>query len=528
MTVSRGTIGKILMSAFVFGLFMTSNSSRGVEVAKAAADDNTAKTKPAAEKYIVKDGIPQGKIFLPAVAEKAMIFAAQELREHLGKMTGTDVEISWRAISSNDGGFLLKTRPESEWRGKESSQAFTIEESVSPVPRVTVTGNTSLAVLYGVYQYLNDQGVRWLTPGETGTNIPRLSDIPVRPGKKTASPSFSSRTLALSSVADNHFGGAPDIKKAVYDYDLYLIRNRTQLGRNIATKDFGFDLCGTQSGHAVKPMTGLNDTSISKEPERFALVTGPDFVQKRRFDDGQICFSNEKNIRTAIENCVAYFTKLDNAGNGRSRDLDEDFTVPMGLSDCSGICECENCAKIAGKEPNSKDRLVWWFWNRVAKGLSEKMPGRRMAVFAPYADITRPPADVKIEPNIMAVTCQVMKWEKNPENKASYPFPKAFLENITGIRDAGATLGCYDYQNYPWAPTPLLVLDSAQGYAELGYKHYHLEAMQRTEYDWPIIWSIAQFTWDSSKKPREYLKDFCREYYGTPYDADILWLLEEM
>ena len=55
-----------------------------------------------------------------------------------------------------------------------------------------------------------------------------------------------------------------------------------------------------------------------------------------------------------------------------------------------------------------------------------------------------------------------------------------------------------------------------------------MEAMQRTEYDWPIIWSLAQFTWDSTKNPREYLKDFCREYYGTPCDADILWLLEEM
>jgi hypothetical protein len=524
-------VNKIMMLALVCGLAAGAISGQSADKPQAQSDKKAGKSGIPV-KYIIKDGISQGKIYLPANSEKAMIFAAQELRDHLGKMTGADVETAWRGIGPRDSGFVFKTRPENEWKGKESSQAFTIEESISPTPLVTITGNTSLAVLYGVYQYLNDLGVRWLTPGEIGTNIPRMSDIPIHPGKRTCSPSFSSRTLALSSTADNHFGGTPDIRESVYDYDLFLIRNRTQLGRNIATKDFDFDLCGTQSGHAVKPMAGLTTGKVKElmksEPERFALVTGNDFVQKRIYEGGQICFTNEKNIREAINNCCAYFAKLEKTKKDRSSDLDEDFTVPMGLSDCNGICECENCAKIAGNDPNSKDRLVWYFWNRVAKGLSEKMPGRKMAVFYPYMDMTEPPSDVKIGPNVMAVTCQVIKWEKSPENRESYPFTKSFLKWITRTRDAGAMLGCYDYQNFPWSPTPLHVLDAAQGYAKLGYKHYHMEAMQRTEYDWPIIWSLAQFTWDSKRNPREYLRDFCREYYGTPYDADVLWLLEEM
>jgi hypothetical protein len=525
-------MNKIIMHVFLCGLLLVTDISLKAESPLAQSVRKLDKPDVPPAKYIVKDCIAQGKIYLPANSERAMLFAAQELREHLKKITGADVESAWCGLKPGGSGFVFKTRPESEWRGKESAQAFTIEESASPMPLVTITGNTSLAVLYGVYQYLNDLGVRWLTPGEIGINIPRLSDIPINIGKHTYSPSFSSRTLALSSTADNHFGGTPNIKSAVYDYELYLIRNRTQLGRNIATKDFSFDLCGTASGHAIKPMTGLTQDKVKelmeKEPERFALVTGKDFTQKRVYDDGQVCFSNEKNIQTAIENCISYFAKLDNTRNERSSDLDEDCTVPMGLSDCFGYCECVNCAKIAGKEPNSKDRLVWSFWNRVAKGLNEKMPGRKMAVFYPYMNMTEPPADVKIEPNIMAVTCMVIKWEKAPENQESYPFTKRFLQNISRIRDAGAGLGCYDYQNFPWTPTPLHVLDAAQGYAKLGYKHYHMEAMQRTEYDWPIIWSLAQFTWDSTKNPREYLKDFCREYYGTPCDADILWLLEEM
>jgi hypothetical protein len=122
----------------------------------------------------------------------------------------------------------------------------------------------------------------------------------------------------------------------------------------------------------------------------------------------------------------------------------------------------------------------------------------------------------------------VYSWEKAPENKDSYPFPKAFLKNITNIRKAGATLGCYNYLNYPWSPTPIHILDAAEGYARQGYKHYHLEAMQRTEYTWPLVWALAQYTWNSKQNPRTYLKEYCNDYYGKKYGNAIYQLFVEM
>ena len=484
--------------------------------------------------FIVKDGEALGKIYMPSVYEKATQFAAQELRLHIRKMTGADIKTAWTGKGRRDSGFVLKIRHECEWKGKESAQAFTIEEQAKPYPVITITGNTNLAVLYGVYQYLEDLGVRWLAPGELGTNIPRMSGIPIRVGKRQISPSFLSRTLALSSTAANHFGGnSYDRKTLIYEYQLFLMRNRTQFGRNITGKGFDFNMCGTGSSHSVKPMTGLTRTKVKnglmkKEPERFALVTSGDFIQKRRYEHGQVCFTNEKNIKTAIENCIAYFKKLEKTQNSRSTDLDEDFTVPMGLSDTYGICECENCKKVAGKEPFSRDRLVWTFWNRIAKGLYKEMPGKIIAVHSPYMDLDQPPKDIKIESNIMVITPLVHSWEKSPENKDSYPFPKAFLQRVKNTRKAGAILGCYNYLNFPWSPTPLLILDAAKGYADLGYKHYHLEAMQRTEYTWPIVWTLAQYTWSTKKTPKEYLKEFCNDYYGVKYGKDILWIFEEM
>jgi len=493
----------------------------------------TPPAEPPAQGYIYKDGLPQGDLFLPMHGvNAAMRFAAEELQQHLEAITGKRMVMSHRAIGGSEAGIVLAVRPAEEWKGKASAQCYTIIQDPR-MCRVRITGNTGVAVLYGVYQYLGDLGVRWFAPGELGTNMPRMADIPILPGERSWSPSFASRTFALSSTVQNNFGDANG-DDAFYDYQLYLMRNRSQLGRFAATHgSFRFNLYGSGSGHAIKPMAGLTaikvrDGLMAEAPERFALVTDDNYVQARRYDGGQICFTNETNIKTAVRNCIAHFEELELTKADRGDDLDEDYTVPMGLSDCRGICECTNCAKIAGDGPYSNDRLVWWFWNQVARGLRQQMPGRIMAVYAPYMDLTMPPGDVTIEPNIMSVTPLVNCWEKAEENKESYPFPKSFLEQVTQIRQAGAMLGCYSYLNYPYTPTPLLILDGAKGYADLGYKHYHMEAMQRSEYAWPIIWSLAQFTWDARKAPREYLREYCLQYYGTTAGPQMLEIFEEM
>ncbi len=528
-------LNRVLPSVVICALAGGACLAFGADLSRPLPDRRAEKAGSGPVRYVIKDGLAQGKLYVPERSGRALLFAAQELREHLEKITGADVPMAWRQARPGDSGFVFVIRPEGEWKGKESAQAFVIEETNTPAALVTITGNTSLGVLYGVYQYLSDLGVRWLAPGEIGANIPRSADVPVRPGRRAASPSFGSRILTLSSVAQNHFGGTADIAGAVNDYELYMIRNRTHLGSNrFAAKDFGFAVDASLSGHAVKPMTGLSSQKVKeglmdKEPERFALVTGTDLVQKRRYDDGQVCFSNEKNIEMAISNCIAFYADLERTKDERNSDLDEECTVSMSLSDCFGICECEPCRKIAGTGPNSKDRLVWSFWNRVARGLNEKMPGRMMMVSANYLDLTQPPDDVVSESNIVVCTPLVYAWEKAPENRESYPFPRQFLQSVLKVRQAGVReLNSYNYLNFPWSPTPLLIFDAAEGYAKLGYRQYHLEAMQRTEYAWPIVWALAQYTWNSSKAPREYLKEFCLDYYGAPYDADVLWFFEEM
>ena len=148
-----------------------------------------------ADAWLIKDSRSDGKIFLPPEYGKALQLASLELQNFLEQMSGARLPFAWGARGRSESGIVLEVRQEAEWKGKESPQAFTIETQERPYPLVTIRGNTSLAVLYGVYQYLENLGIRFLAPGESGTNIPGTDGIRVVKGKKKYTPSFEMRTF---------------------------------------------------------------------------------------------------------------------------------------------------------------------------------------------------------------------------------------------------------------------------------------------------------------------------------------------
>lgn len=488
---------------------------------------------------LVEDGQVRAQLFLPKSFGPPLELAQKELRDYFQKITGQELPVSDRtaeALQKGDLGIRLVVRDEKEWKGKESAQAFVIEETAtptaeSPLTGVTIMGNTEMAVLYGVYQYLEDQGVRWFTPGEIGENVPEKKTIAIAPRRQEFSPSFLERGLDLSGTGRDHFDVSDKNRyrdEFLNDYALWRLRNRLMFERSINSGvKFDFNRVVKASGHAIRPAV-LKGADFAQEPERFPMFT-KDGETKRWEKVGQICFTNEKNVQSAVDSAVAFFENQEATRKDRNTDLDEIMDCfPMGLSDSNGICACPECTKVAGQEPNSRDRLVWSFYNQVARGLNKRLPGKKIGLYAPYFELTRPPADVKIEPNIVAVSCRAISWSAAPEDASSYPFTKSHKENTEATKEAGAEMQVYNYSTWQGTPQILSLLDTAEADHAMGVQYFHTEVMNRNEQIWPILWVLAQYTWDSSQQTRDLLKTFTQEYYGKKGGKVVLDLMERL
>ena len=184
------------------------------------------------EFFIINKGKPEARILLPRVFGKATLLAANELSDYIEKISGARIPVDLGKAQRLAGGIISlepRTDPTSEVSADGSEDEFTIEERRNTL---TIRGNSDEAVLYGVYQYLNELGVRWFMPGDLGENVPALKTIRIGNRKQTYKPSFRSRQIDYSGYNNWHFNlDAQDRQHR--ERDLWLLRNKCQFVRSI-------------------------------------------------------------------------------------------------------------------------------------------------------------------------------------------------------------------------------------------------------------------------------------------------------
>ena len=470
--------------------------------------------------FVVKDGKPQARIYLPRAFGKATLLAANELSDYVEKMTGARVPVDRYgsgerryALRGESRIYLrLKIDPAQPVSADGSEDVFTITEKRDAL---TIDGNSDTAILYGVYQYLSDLGVRWYMPGEIGENVPRRKEIKIGRSRKTYTPSFRKREIDYSGYDRWHFRPQAQ-ERQHYEYDLWLLRNRCHFSRSIhwrAIHRFDFNWTREYTYHNVAAI--LRKVDIEKEPDRFALVTQNGDTRRRTpRERAQICFTHPKNITATVDAATQWFAEKPGK-----------LTYPASLQDCGGICECANCieANAGVFPPHDPNRVVWRFMNAVARGLRQRRPQIRLAFYACYGSMTEPPAGLSAASGVVAVTCHVQS-NRTPIVDPDCPFNRRYLQHIRRIKKTGAEMECYEYSMFAGTPQPLAILSNVKTYADLGYVGYHTESMGRDEQRNIIAWVQAQLAWDASRDPEELLASFCREYYGAA-GGDVLKVL---
>ncbi|HRU04257.1 MAG TPA: DUF4838 domain-containing protein [Candidatus Brocadiia bacterium] len=314
---------------------------------------------------LVRDGQPAAAVVLPAAPQEQEKLAAQELVEHVRLISGATLPVVEGKEAPKDlapillGGAASPSLDTATRQKGDNPSSFAL---VVDAASVSIRGLSAEGTLFGVYDLLEQLGVRWYMPGDLGRVLPSAKTLDAPAQQTFQAPSFSFRQLQHIQ-----WGDWP---------------RRARMG----------GLVRSTGGHGIPPFGGGagRDNLFAEHPEYFALINGK--RQKR-----QLCLSNPDVFKLALAACRERLR----AGLPRQQ-------LGLGPDDGGGYCECAGCRALDGgvHDPlcgaeSMTDRYVW-FVNKLIEALEPEFPDVHIAMYV-YAQHMMPPAKVKPNKRFVAV-----------------------------------------------------------------------------------------------------------------------------
>jgi len=429
----------------------------------------------AGETYVVRDGAATAALILPADAADEEELAAQELQDHIEKMSGVRLAVARGTTEGNALPVLVgaSLSPDAKTRLASRSRdpgAFLLRTAPD---RVSLVGNSPEGTLFAAYELLEQLGCRWYLPGDLGAVIPKTSTVSLRVGEMLQEPSFPNRHL-----------------QNVDDDLLWARRAR-----------FGGAYFPGSHGIALLPPADLE-----KEPELFALVDG-----KRQ--DSQLCLSNPEVLRRAIAAAMAKF--------------DEDPDLPwigMGPRDTGGYCECDGCRALDSGEVDPitnrlirTDRYVWFF-NQVIKAVHERHPGKRLCFYA-YDALKFPPRKFQPSPCLVPAFAPITQCRihgiGNPICPDRAMYEKTMREWCAVVpetyeRGYYFNLAC---PGLPFSKIHAIRQETPLAF-ECGVKGWRVETKASWASNGPTLYVAARLMWDVTTDVDALLAEFYETFFG--------------
>ena len=313
---------------------------------------------------LVVDGQPQVVVVLPAEPAELERQAADELVEHVRLISGATLPVVGADTVGRQLGIFLGGAADAALdagtrAAGDNPSSFTAR--VTP-RRIDVRGLADEGTLFGIYELLEQLGVRWYMPGDLGRVVPKTGTLRLKTQTTVQAPSFDLRVLQHLTVGD--------------------WPRRVRLGG--AQRPTG--------SHGIPPFTGRSGQQIfDRHPEFFALIG-----DQRQFR--QICASNPGAVALAVE-----------AVRARVQPTAERVYLGMGPNDGGGYCECDNCRRLDGGvfDPVYGEIAVTgryiWFFNQVLAALDKDYPKLHLVWYVYARHMMPPPPSLKPDPRIVAV-----------------------------------------------------------------------------------------------------------------------------
>ncbi len=429
-------------------------------------------------------------------AHAAEVTAAQELVDHLQKMTGvrlpTNRESEYTSGAMISIGFtsVLPAALKRERFGKLTDDEILIW---SHGDVLLLAGGSPRGTLYAVYEWLHQLGVRFYS--EKFTKIPAIKRIQM-PRNYRYRPVMRARSILVGNAGEAEWSA----------------RNRLTsiaLWRHPGEK-YGD---GCSEGPDMHTFWRQVPVDVLKEhPEWCAEVDGRRMLPAGNNNWG-MCLQAEAR---------AYLVAR---GMEYTRQHPEVNTVWMSFNDGSPYCSCPKCCAFYEAHGGAPSSLVLQLANEMADALAAEFPKRMVKTLA-YSWSLTPPQNIRARKNVTVMFCAM----------ANYYIPLASGKQTEQLRAHAAgwkrvcdNLAVYLYAyppEYYWYPAPCLYLfgQNIKWAQKIGCNDlfmqvsgfggsYGSDGMDLR------AWVYSRMMWDPKQSFEKLVEEFARDNYGAAYSA---------
>ncbi len=472
------------------------------------------------------------EIRLQEDASPSEIFAAEELQTYFRKMNGAEIGIQRGPSEEGKKTIIIGRHPENKtlWEDLDDPDRFIIDASPDQVrivggfkPPIS-DGNGRIhqhdwGILYGVYQFLEEQGVRWFRPEPEGEEVPKNSYLQIKEGKHLHQPSFSLRGWGSALYASSYLRSATDEETNMAC--LWALRNRSNVLRQFDPK-LGGSLQFGGAGHAYDAL--IPKSLFESHPDYFPRIDG------KRVPRGQRCLGNPA-LQDAFAEAVI-----------RQAQSHPEWTMTsIDPNDGAGWCECEKCtalddpaAKSGRGDGLSMASRVYAFNNIIAAKVAEACPGLRLYCLA-YSQYTEAPSRVpKLADNLVVGLAPFAgafsDYSRPLRDPKSIPNSR-FLKNIDDYSRLGVKMYAREYLSYYAWPGPLPLLWTMQDRLSVYHDYGFIGAYNETHPTWGpqgmSQYMYLRLLWNPHMDLQAAIRDYCEKYYG-PAAAPMLRYHEKL
>jgi len=424
-------------------------------------------------------------IILPEKTDILEKRAADELAEHLALICGASPDIT--AGTCPEGVIAIKLGSAAD----EKFHQHILEKGDNPSSflinvnekEISICGVTPEGTLFGVYELLEQIGVRWYIPGDIGRVIPALSTVRVRMQQTIQVPSMDYRML-----------------QSVYTGDWPV---RMRMG----------GLLRSTGAHGIEPFVKQKKNLFASNPECFGLVKG-------NRTTGQLCISSPKVFELAL---AAVREQL----SSEKADPAKKHYIGMGPNDGVGWCECDNCRALDGEykdvlfdQISQTDRYVWFF-NKLLEKMEKEYP-KLYVVWYAYSLHFFAPTIIKPHPRLVSVFAPItLDRIRGMDNPMS---PDRYI--LRSVIDGWSKLGCEEmyyrgyYNNLACPQFPVSQIDRVKNeipvLRQKGINVMRVEVIKQSWASSPLTLYVAsKMMWDIKTDVDALLEEFYRLFYGT-------------